>query len=103
MRPGAKVFEGQRVEPAHRLVLQFEPERADDLMTERAAGGIADRVFAGFEMAHRAHDVAEADAAALLRQAIAAARPADPDEDALAHQFLQHRLEIAPRDPLARG
>src|SRR6059036_2179226 len=72
-------------------------------MSERAAGGIRDRVLAGFEPAHRAHDVAEADAPTLARQAIAATRAADADEDALAHQLLQHRLEIAAGDALALG
>src|SRR5258706_443571 len=72
-------------------------------MAERAPRRIADRVLAGFEVAHGAHDVAEADAAALPRQPIAAARPADADEDTFAHQLLQHRFEIAPRDAFALG
>ncbi len=84
MRPAAEVLEGQRVEPAHRLFLQFDPERPDHLMAELTAGRVADRVLAGFEMAHGAHDVAEADAAPLPRQAIAAAGAADSPEDALA-------------------
>src|SRR5229473_6799330 len=103
VRSGAEVFQGQRVEPAHRLVLQFEPERPDHLMPEGAAGRVADRVLAGFELAYRAHDVAEADAAALPGQAIAAARAADPNEDLLAHQLLQHRFEITARDAFALG
>src|SRR5216684_4477939 len=103
VRSGAEVFQGQRVEPAHRLFLQFEPERPDHLMPERASRRVADRVLAGFELAYRAHDIAEADAAALAGLAIAAARTADPDEDLLAHQFLQHRFEITARDALALG
>src|SRR6266704_4651555 len=34
---------------------------------------------------------------------MAAARAADADEDAVAHQLLQHRFEIAARDALALG
>src|SRR5438132_5675272 len=103
VRPGTKIFEGQRVEPAHRLFLQFEPERPDHLVPERAARRVADRVLPGFELAHRAHDIAEADSAALARQAIATARAADANKDLLAHQLLEHRLEIAPRDAFALG
>ena len=53
--------------------------------------------------AHGAHDIAEADAAPLARQAIAAARAADADQDAVPHQLLQNRFEIAARDALALG
>src|SRR5580700_7318471 len=70
VRPGTEVFEAQRVEPAHRLVFEFEPERADHLMSERASRGVLYRILAGFQLAYRAHDIAEADPAALPRQAI---------------------------------
>src|SRR6185437_6146536 len=103
MGAAAQLVERQPVEAVHRLVLQLAPQGAHDLMAQRAAGGVIDRVVAGFELAHRAHDVAEADPPPLARQAIAAARPAYADEDAVAHQFLQHRLEIAARDALPRG
>src|SRR6185295_7251954 len=72
-------------------------------MAEGAPRWIADRVFAGFEVTQGAHDIAEADAATLPGQAVAAAGPADADKDALAHQLLQHRFEIAPRDAFALG
>src|SRR5579864_1583096 len=88
MGPAAELFERQRIEAGHRLRLQFEPQRPHHLMTEGAAGRVADRVFGGFEVAHGAHDVAEADAAALACKPIAAGGAADADEDAVAHQLL---------------
>src|SRR6266567_3930074 len=72
-------------------------------MPKRASRRVADRVLAGFELSHRAHNVAEADAAAFPGQTIAAAWAADPNEDLLAHQLLQHRFEIAARDAFALG
>src|SRR5258708_15923649 len=72
-------------------------------MAERAAGWIADRVLGGAEFAHRAHDVANADPAALARQPVAAARAANTDQDAVPHQLLQYRFQIAARDALALG
>ncbi len=98
-----KLIEGQRVEPPHHLLLEFEPQRAHDLMTERAAGRVGDRVLRGLEPPQRAHDVAEADAPPLAGQPIAAARAADPDKDLVPHQLLQHRLEVAAGNALARG
>ena len=53
--------------------------------------------------AHRSDDVAKADPTPLPRQSIAAARATDPEQDLVAHQLLQHRLEIAARDALALG
>ena len=44
-----------------------------------------------------AQDVVGGDAPALARELVAAARPADAFEDAVAHQRLQHRLEMARR------
>src|SRR5271166_1936124 len=71
-------------------------------MAKRAASRIRDRVFCGFQSAHRAHDIAEADAAAFPRQAIAAGWATNADQDPVAHQFLQNRLEVAARDTLTR-
>src|SRR5206468_11961429 len=81
--PGAELVESQRVEPAHRLVLQFEPERPHHPVAEGAARRAGDRIVAGFEAAHDPYDVAEADPMSFARQPIAAARPADADEHAL--------------------
>src|SRR5689334_18781833 len=89
---GAQLVKGQRVEPLHRLFLQFDPERPDDPVPEFAAGRIAHRVLAGFELAHRAHDVSEADPAALARETVATARAANADQHAVAHQLLQDRF-----------
>src|SRR6266446_9139609 len=86
MRAAAQLLEGQRVEPPHHLFLQLHPERPHDLMAKGAAGGVADRILGGFEPAHRANDVTEADTAPLARQTIAAARALDPEEDLVADQ-----------------
>src|SRR5260370_36320633 len=103
VRPAAEVLEGQRIEPAHRLLLQFDPERPDHLMAELTAGRVADRVLAGFEMAHGAHDVAEADAAALPRQPVAAAGAWGSSDNGLAHRLLQHRFLGAGRGGFTFG
>src|SRR5580704_16225459 len=71
-------------------------------MTERAAAFRLDRIFDGFEFAHGAHDIADADPPPLARQAIAAARPPDPDQHLAAHQLLQYGLQVAARNALAR-
>src|ERR1700736_4103247 len=63
----AQLLEGQRVEPPHHLLLQLHPQRPHDLMAERAAGGVADRILGGFEPTHRANDVTEADPPPLAR------------------------------------
>src|SRR5437764_10856852 len=98
-----EILQGQRVEPFHHLLLEIEPQRADDLMTERAAGRVGDRIFRGLEPAQRTHDVAEADAPALAGEPIAAAGASDPEKDLVPHQLLQYRLQIAARNPLALG
>src|SRR5579883_3190222 len=89
----AEILDGQGVEPAHRLFLQFEPHRSHDLVAEHAAGRIADRIFGGLKPAHDADDLAKADAPPLAGEPIAAARTADADKNAVPHQLLQHRLE----------
>ena len=48
-----------------------------------------------------AQDFVGGDAALLARELIAAARSAHASEDAVAHQRLQHRLEMARRQPMA--
>ena len=53
--------------------------------------------------ARGAHDVLGADVVLLARELIAAVRPADTAQDAVAHQRLQHRLEMARRQLVARG
>src|SRR5690242_15152436 len=103
MGAAAQLVESKAVEAAHRLFFELAPERAHDLMTERAARRVVDRIVAGLQLAHRANDVAEADAPPLARQAIAAARSPYADKDAVAHQLLQHRLQIAPWDTLPGG
>src|SRR5262249_709707 len=105
----AELFEGQRVEPLHHLLFEAEPHRAEeprgagDLVAEGATGRVIDRVLGGFELPHGAHDIAETDPPPLARQAIAAARAADPEQDFAPNQLLQHRLEIAAWDSLALG
>src|SRR6516165_9875232 len=103
VRAAAQLLKTQCVKPPHHLLLELEPYRPHDLMPERTAGRVADRILRGLELAYRADDVAEADSPPLTRQSIAAARPADPEQDLLPHQFLQHRLEITARDPFALG
>src|SRR5205814_8441781 len=103
VRATTEILQGQRVEPLHHLLLQIEPQRAHDLMAERAARRVGNRIFRGLEPAQRAHDVAEADAPPLAGETIAAARAANPKQDLVADQLLQHRLEVAARNALTLG
>src|SRR5689334_11628668 len=72
----AQILDGDAVEALHDLVLQLEPERPHHLAAELGAALALDRVLAALERAHDADDLADADAAALARQAVAAARAA---------------------------
>ena len=72
-------------------------------MPEGAAGRVADRILGGLEPADRADNITEANPPPLARQAIAAARAANPEQDLVPHQLLQDRLEITARDPFALG
>ena len=67
---------------------RFEPSIGGASISSARAGG--------------AQDVVGGDPAPLARQFVAAARPADALEDAVAHQRLQHRLEMPWRQPVAR-
>ena len=74
-------------------------KRGQHDLVENARAGLA--VFA-IVVAGGAQDVGDRDAPAFARQFVAAARPPDPVEDAFVHQRLQHRLEMARRQVVAR-
>src|SRR6202789_578579 len=99
---GAEVFDRNRVEPRHHFVLQGLDQRRDDAGTELGArlGTLVFLVVDGFR---HAHHIADRNAPALAREAVAAARAAHALEHAGAHQLLHHLLEIALRHALARG
>src|SRR5215469_615273 len=103
MRTTTQLLHSQRVEALHHLLLEVEPERSDDTMTERASRGVADRIFRGFEPLQRPHDVAEAYPPPFTRQTIAATWTSDAKKDLIPDQFLEHRLEVAARDALPLG
>src|ERR1051326_792560 len=60
-RSRAEILQRHAVQLTHRLFLQFEPERPHDLMSEGAAGRVADRILGGFQPAPDPHDGADAD------------------------------------------
>ena len=103
MCPAAEIVQGQRVEPLHHLLLKIEPQGADDLMAERAPGRVADWILRGFESSYRADDVTETYSSPFTGETIAAARTADSEKDLVPDPLLQHRFEVAARDPLALG
>src|SRR5215475_12029748 len=70
------------------------PERGDHHLAEQVR--IADRhlLLSLLGAAGRAQDVVGGDAALLAGELVAAARAADAPEDAVAHQGLEHGLEM---------
>src|SRR5512142_1242918 len=97
----AQLLDGNGVEPRHHLLAELLPERSHHPNPELGTGVLRDRILAALERLHDAHDLADADAPPLARQAIAAAWTAHAREDPGAHQLLQHGLEIATRNALA--
>src|SRR5258706_5944595 len=97
----ANILDGDFVELLHHLFLQ----RCDQRHHNPAAKlGTAIEILLVFVQAHGdAHDIAHADAPALPRKAIAAARAADALQNSGANKLLHDLFEVALRHTLARG
>src|SRR5260370_40622538 len=96
----AEILDRDGVEPRHYLVAQLLPERSHHPDAEFGTGVARDRVLAPLQRLHHPHDLAHGDAPTLACEAIAAAWATHARQDARAHELLQHRLQVSPRDPL---